>query len=280
MDNEEKIKPDSRTMFPHMMQTTRLLILDHDVFRYHSFELFRYILRQPGMLKECDPKILSLVLNQQTLSDQIYRYERGCPNLNPYDCFPKYRGTMHTQEYEKRLVANLPNLKVIPTDIARKFNVIFDRHTITGHVLRYNDDQFELPFDDAIRTHRSDNILNLNAALELIMTNRINAVMVCSSDLAVILAAKLTQRGITWPMSFIIGSYGYNMGQDGQLRLVAQMFAYEQHYKHEFGMYEPFTGLMLQHKEEMVHERTTDSVQRDSGRVSENLQDESDTGDS
>ena len=239
MDNRPPV--DSHTLFPQMMQSTRLLVIDYDVFRYTSFDLFRYLLTDRQLFGTCDPMMRRLVLHQ-TFPHQVYRYERGCPYFNPYEAFSDHSG-MKLLEYEQALTNHFPSLKTTPTELCDRFGVVFDRHTITGYILRYSRDRFELPFDTMVKTYRGNSILDLRMACAIIQKHQINAVMLSSVDLAILLAAKLQDGGITTPITFIIGSYQYNMDYNGMLRLVPEMVAYEQKYKHEFGMYEPFTNL-------------------------------------
>lgn len=240
MDNQ--FIGDSHTRYPQMMQNTRLLIIDYDTFRYTSFDLFRYLLTDRQMFETCDPKMRSLVLHQD-FPRQVCRYERGCPHFSPYECFAGH-ADITLDEYEERLCAQLPKLKTTPTDLCDRFGVVFERHTITGYLLRYTEDTFKLPFDRLVTTYRSHRILDLNKACDIVKKHQINAVMVSSVDLAVVLTAKLQSAGVTSPMSFVIGSYAYNMEPGtGMLRLVPEMLAYEQKFRHEYGMYEPFTNL-------------------------------------
>ena len=240
---------DSHTLFPTMMQATRLLILDYDVTRYHSFDLFRHLLREEEMFMHCDPVILNLI-HKKPIGEQILQYVKHNPNINPYDNFSSTKDQVKITEFENRLTRQMSELLVTPTDIGERLGMVFNRPNITGYTLRYKSDPYIPADDNLVKTYTSDHILDLRMALAIIEHHSINAVMLSSVDLALFLSQKLISAGMISPMSFMIADYFYNHDPDTKLlRNVPYLYQYEQLYKFEYGVYDPYTGLNMQRKE-------------------------------
>ena len=84
-------------------------------------------------------------------------------------------------------------------------------------------------------------------ALAIIEKHNINAIMLSSMDLAILIAEKLALAGITRSITFIVGNYFYNYEPDtGMLRNALLLYRLERKYKHEFGVFDPYTGLDAQ----------------------------------
>lgn len=240
---------DSHTLFPTMMQATRLLILDYDVTRYHSFDLFRHLLRDEKMFMQCDPAILNLIY-KKPIDEQILQYVRHNQNINPYDNFMSTKNQIKITEFENRLMGHMGNLLVTPTDVGERLGMVFNRPNISGYILRYKSDPYIPAEADLIKTYKSDHILDLRMALAIIEHHSINAIMLSSVDLALFLSQKLVSAGRTSPISFMIADYFYNHDPETKLlRNVPYLYQYEQMYKFEYGVYDPYTGLNMQRKE-------------------------------
>ena len=252
MAGESKKPLDSHTLYPQMMQATKLLILDYDVTRYHSFDLFRYLLLDEEMFKKCYAKYLPLIQSKD-IGEQILFYMRNCPNMSPFDNFKHLKNTVHIQELEDRMNEAFGDERMLstPTDLSSRLGIIFSRSNITGYRLKYAKDPFDPEFNDQVKTFTSDHVLDLRMAVEIVKKFGINAVMVSSIDTAVLLGAILVRQGYTSPISFIVGSYFYNYDeQTGQLNQYRAMNVLEYSYKYEFGVFDPYTGLNTQRKDE------------------------------
>ena len=251
-ENKNQAKVDSHTLYPSMMQMTRLLILDYDVTRYHSFDLFRYLLTDREMFFQCDQHLLEIA-KRQGLAEQIIFYMRHCSNINPYDNFKGYKNTMKIDGLESKLnqLLSEDKLKTTQTNVAQQLRVIFDRPGITGYMLKYTEDKSTTDFDDKVKIYRSKNILDLRMALAIIQKHGINAIMVSSVDVAILVAEHLIKLDITYPITFIIGTYYYNYNPDtGIMNKIDLMNVLEFKYKHEFGLFDPYSGINFTRKED------------------------------
>lgn len=250
---EELKKPlDSHTLYPQMMQATKLLILDYDVTRYHSFDLFRYLLLDEEMFRKCHAKYLPMIQSKD-IGEQILFYMRNCPNVSPFDNFKHLKDTIQLQEFEDRLNAAFGDERMLasPTDVSSRLGIIFSKSNITGYRLKYAKDPYNPEFHDQVKTFTSDHVMDLRMAVEIIKKFGINAVMVSSIDLAVLLGAVLANHGWTSPITFIVGSYFYNYDMEtGQLKHYREMNILEYSYKHEFGIFDPYTGLNSRRKDD------------------------------
>lgn len=254
MDTKGTPKLDSHTLFPTMMQATRLLILDYDVTRYHSFDLFRHLLRDRDMFMHCDPELLKMVQSPD-VGKQILHYVRNNPNINPYDNFTLTKDQIKISEFESRLNNSMDEMLITPTDIGVRLGIVFNRPNITGYALRYKTDKYEPVNISLVKTYLSDHILDLRMALAIIEHHSINAVMLSSVDLALFLSQKLVSAGRTSPMSFMIADYFYNHDPETRLlRNVPYLYQYEQLYKFEYGVFDPYTGLNINRKGETNNE--------------------------
>lgn len=250
----KKLEYPSRELFPTMMQNTKLLILDYDVTRYHSFDMFRYTLMDKSWFHRCDPAIRDAFVHDRTIEKQVLRYMRTCSHINPFENFspedPTYRTTAELEDHMNEVFEDKLMLTT-PTDIASRLGIIFSRQSIDGYWLKYKKDPHQLPYQDDLTIYTSDHVLDLRMALAIIEQHQINAIMLSSVDLAIILCVKLEQYKIKRPISFIIGTYFYNYEPDtGIMKRLQEMNAIEYNRKHEFGIFNPFSGLEENRKEE------------------------------
>lgn len=250
-------------LFPDMMKATRLLIIDHDICRYHSFDLLRYQLYLDAMdrsgvgmkhFTSIKPEYQYLLNAKTELASLVYFAQRQVHQFNVYDCFDYDLGVHGNTGYGIKLrdMMQDPAAKITPTDVNSRFGIIFDRKNITGFILRYPDDQNKPEYFDKLTPYTDPNLLDLNAAVEIILKHQINAVMICTAELAVRLAATLYKSGYTKPISFIIGRYAYNFFcENGKMvypLFNKEMGVLEANLKHEFGYFDPFTGLTYRAK--------------------------------
>lgn len=245
MSDEKKKLVDSHTLFPEMMQGTKLLILDYDITRYHSFDLFRFLLLDKKMFCSCDQKFLPFV-KMKDIGEQVFFYMRKNSNINPYDNFELTRDQYKITEYENRLngFLNHPKMKMTPTDLDKRLSVLFERNNVTGFLLKYEKDPHIAGFSEYVKTYTSNHILDLRMALAIITKEQINSMILSSVDVAVLIAEALVKAKITHPITFMICSYYYNYDPNTNLmRHLKMMNILEYQYKHEFGLINPFTGL-------------------------------------
>ena len=251
-----ELKNPTQELFPSMMQNTRLLILDYDVTRYHSFDMFRYMLMDRTWFDRCDPSFRDPFVQDRTVEKQVLRYMRTCSHINPFDNFKdvdnskNYHRVLEMEDKMNEIFSE-KLLLTTETDIAARLGIIFERKSITGYWLKYKNDPHQLPFQNELTVYTTNHVLDLRMALAIISQCQINSIILSSVDLAVILCVMMEEHGIKWPISFIIGTYFYNYDpKTGVMNRLQEMNALEYNRKHEFGIFNPFSGLEQQRKEE------------------------------
>lgn len=236
-------------LYPSMMQGTKLLILDYDVTRYHSFDFFSYLLTIKENFMSCDPRFLCGFLKATTKEEKVLYYMRECPYFNPYDNFTNLRDKISRSDMEANLNGCLADLKVTPTDLDERLEVFFQKQSVSGYLLKYTKDPHLPSYSDRLTVYTSDNILDLRMATAIIEKHNINAVMISSVDLAILLAERMLKYNIQRPVSFIIGAYLYNYDSENRvMRQLNMMNRLEYSQKHEFGIFDPYTGLNFMRK--------------------------------
>lgn len=245
-----------------MMKKTKLLILNHDVVRYHSFDLLRYQLfrdTQTGQFEHFASILpeYQLFLHAKTdVAEQVKFMQKHVKCFNVYECFSDPMGVTNVAAYTEKIQEMLqaPYGNYTRTDIASTFQIVFERKDIEGYVLQYTHETCKPNwYHDFVTVYEDPFLLNLDAATDIIVENNINAVMLCSSELALRLASRLIERGYHNAMTFLIGRYGYNFQFDdaGTWTLPifnAELGLLEINYHYEIGYFDPYTGLTRQNK--------------------------------
>lgn len=248
----QKTRP-SVDLFPQMMSSTRMLIVDYDVTRMHSFDIFRMLLLDDKLVYNLVPQ-LQPILTAESLEEQLGFYIRFADSLSPYDNFTNVKDVLNLSEYEDIIpdLINSPMIKETPTDIMDQFGIIFSRNNITGYILRYESDHTEIPWIDRVKSFTSKHILDMRMASAIVEQYRINAVMCCSIESAILLCKRLESIKYTEPITFIIGRYAYNFDPEHPklMRLGLAMYYYTMNYKYEFGMFSPYATLQLPNRRE------------------------------
>jgi hypothetical protein len=248
MGEENRIENPTQTLFPQMMQATKLLILDYDVTRYHSFDLFRYLLLDRELFMKCDPKFIPMIKETDPYI-QIKQYMKLAPSINPYDNFTHLSGKLKIVDMEDRIntVISDEAMHYTYTDLYHNLGIAFDRNGINGYILKYKNDPHTVPWEDNVKVYTTDYIFDFAMTIAIIKKHRINAIMVSSVDAAVILCEKLEKEKYYDSITFMIGNYPYNYtstpnDQDlNRLKQLDYLRWFEQNRKHEFGLFDPFS---------------------------------------
>ena len=247
--------------YPQIMKKTKLLILNHDVVRYHSFDLLRYQLfrdtqtRQFQHFSSILPEYRLFLHAKADIAEQVKFMQKQVKYFNVYECFSDSMGIDNVVAYTEKIqeMFQAPYGNYTRTDIASTFQIVFDRNDIEGYLLQYTNETCRPNWHNLVTVYEDPFLLNLDAATDIIVENNINAVMLCSSELALRLAYRLIERGYHNPMTILIGRYGYNFLFDnaGNWTLPifnAQLGLLEINYHYEIGYFDPYTGLTRQNK--------------------------------
>ena len=267
--------------YPELMKDTRMLIVNYDVLRYHSFDLLRYTLFKLALhdvesFGRLRLSYIPIVDESWSLEEKIvymkrmFRYEnifKGFVDVGPNGDDMK--------EYEERIEMMFEDPKAIalPTELALDLYPMIDRKDMTVYLLMYPGDIVKPSFYDGCTVYESSNILDMEMAVAIILKHNINAVMVNSNRAAIRIAERLHEEKHNDPMTFIVGDYGYNYEfVEGKRYLPTdrvKMGMLELGRNYEFGTFDPFTRLtravrssnedrMAKLKEETPDERKSD----------------------
>lgn len=237
-------------MFPDMMKATKLLIINHDVTRYHSFDLLRYTLfSRKDLFITLKPEYQRLIVPHTELAEQVQFMRTKVPVFNVFDMFNTETGVHTLGEYAEKMRAMIAagQSVITPTDVSDRFDVVFDKPNITGFLLQYRGEKNRPSCYDKLTVYEDTNILDLEMAAKIIRKHMINAVMISSNEMAVRLVTKLLESGYTQPITFMIARYAYNFHTNKNMCVVptynSEMGFFELRCRHEFGFFDPFSGL-------------------------------------
>lgn len=246
----------TQELFPSMLRNTKLLIIDYDVTRYHSFDFFRYLMYNKEWFLRCQPDFRQEFVLLRNPLKQILMFRKQCPYINPFEMFTDHDQYQKVQQMEDWMNEHFADNLLIttPTDVAARFGTALDRNDISGFILKYTNDTYTAPFGERVKVYTSDHVLDLRMAIAVIQKHGINAVMLSSVELAILLATKLIAGGYTTPVSFIIGNYFYNYDPDsGVMKHMPELNVLEYQHKYEFGVFDPFTGIEEMRKENLLN---------------------------
>lgn len=235
-----------------------ILIHNHNVLRYHSFDLIRYQIYL-DTLDDNDGKahFMSLdpayrMLLEPLKPETIHFMQAHVKEANIYDCFGISMGIQTMDQYEDRL-ANMFGSKLAkytPTDLFDRFDLVFKRDGFTGVVVQYeNDDSLpEWTSLSSVQVIRKRHLHDFDWLARLIISKEINCIFMAGLEPAIHLMVELHKNNIRWRTTFLIGRYAYNFihdeaGRPIMPRYTSDFLAMEKQYGDELGFFDPFTGL-------------------------------------
>ena len=236
--------PSQDPAFDRMVNTARILIIDHDINRYHSFELYSYLLtKREYFFNSIDKPFLIDFINQSTLNKKVTYYISKSPHLNPYHHFNGYENVTDT-EYEDGLKSAMSELHVIPTDISDRLSPLLYNESVEGYLLKYSFDNHKSSYEDQVKVFKSEHILDGTFATEIIRKFKINTVFVSSIDLAILISLRLYQLEYKDSITFYVGIYRYNYDPETKsMKHTSAVAGLEYAVKHSFMSIDPFTSL-------------------------------------
>lgn len=229
-----------------------MLVIDHDMTRFHSYELFSYLINDFEYFKQVDYQFLNGLMRRPDQQHRVLYYMRNAPTLDPFDLFSGTIKKGDLDHYEDVLNQNFDNLiRMIPTDLSFRLGSFFRNRTVTGYMLRYKKDTYPIDYEEDLKkVYRSDRILDLAMAAAIIREHNINSIMICSSELMIALIYYLYEAGYYAPINFFVASYRYNYDERGFFKNLDYMNKFQFGMKHEFNLIDPFTSLTAMRKEE------------------------------
>ena len=279
-----------QTLWPSMIQHTRLLLIDYDITQYDSLNLLRWQLMRDGGDRDREhfmsmrPEYRTILNPHLPIIDMVNFMRTKVFDFNIYHMFEKpLKGDderiTDLSDYEAKLTAmfSYPKAKIIQTDLAVRLGSVFHREDTTGFLLRYKNNPLKPPIASEMTVIEWDTILDVNKICDLIIENNINAVMLSSVAFSADIAIELVARKYFKSISWIIGQYAYNfyLGEGIEQFLPKNnqlMGKLELHLKYEYGYIDTFPNYtnqlrleLREHRQEEVIHGSHDSVQFSEG---------------
>ena len=253
MDNSGLIIKDPNEL---IQRQSRLLIIDFDVTRYHSYDLFRYLLLDRHFFDDMDDQWLTMLSTIHDGMEQLDYYRSNCSNINPFENFKSYQNSGMTitelDQYINAMLSN-PNAKAIDTELSKNLYTVFYRPGISMAWMHYKNDKHKPDFADGNIKFEDvpvDNIFDPDPIVEYIITNQINALLLSSVDYATILSVKLIGRNYKSPMTLMICNYRYNFIEfdfhGHPMRIIKHadiLSQLEAGFQYEIGTIDPYSNL-------------------------------------
>lgn len=248
-------------------RTARILIVDYDVLRYHSFDMFRWLIRDPNYFIRVKDKdfLKSFASVGRNVMDQVDLYRSTCPSISPFEMLEHVPITDQERlmKFLDRMFTD-PKAKTTHTDMSVQLGSILNNAQIALHVRRHTHDTTEhillnTPARTPIQISHSDNLLDPHEIVSYIKDNGINMLICSSIEMITAIGVLLIEQGYTEPMTMMFGSYFYNytnvdvpdesrtvmkhLNKIPILKTFTVCNELESQYQYEFGIFDPFTGI-------------------------------------
>lgn len=236
---------------------TKLMILDFNVMRYHSFDLFRYLLLDHEYFIHIDPSMVPMVKDQLPIAELIDFYRNNSLTLNPFDQFTHTADRISAVELDYHTRRMCADSKAIITETQLGYNLypVICANSVDTTYVHYRDDPFTPEFVNYsnVKVIGVDQIFHPPGIAKYIMENTINAIMIGSVDLAILIAKELIVNQYHEPITIMVCNYRYNF-QDQPIPMLdnktirvmnhsAEIVYLTDRYQYEFCAIDPYTGL-------------------------------------
>ena len=252
--------PENPTLayFPQMLQTSVILIVDHNITRFHMYDLFKRILLEKDefirILKKRPEVEDFIMLKGDTLGKLRWAYTMFTPDFVS-DVF----GTR--EHYIDLLRKYLPDerMQCTPTALTNGIENIFGNRHICGAILRQigdkrpNEEDGSFSSAPNFKTFLTNNIIDAKSLIEFVNKNGFNAVMVDSVQLAATMSYETT--GVT----YLISTYRFNFDNEGTLMGKEHLTLAELNNKNEYGIFNPFNFTVPSKHDEKEEEKDGNS---------------------
>ena len=249
---EELKTPENPTLeyFPQMLQTSKVLVIDHNITRFHTYDVFSLMLLDPMyqdiLHSQCPTEIIdflkTVTSNDDPMAGVKWAYENFTPEFlkKVFVNRETYLGIMKRYLSDERIHCT-------PTTATYGLENIFGNNHICGAVLRQIGDKRPTESSDFIntgtfKTFLTDNILDVGTLTKFINKNGFNAVLTDSVQMAATMAYET--KGVT----YIIGTYRFNFDDKGRFMGTEHLTLSELSNKNEFAVFYPYN--IKTHKED------------------------------
>lgn len=229
----------TQEFYPQMLQVGSVLIIDHNITRYHTYDLFKVMLLDKQhfvrILKK-RPEVEEFIrMKNDTMAKLRWAYTSFTPSFMQ-DVFGDQNN------YKKLFNQYLSNehIQCTPTVMTAGIDTIFENRNICGAYLRQKGDKrpsfdngdFKSPRHFAM--YLTPDIFDVESLINFVNANSFNAVMVDSIQVAATMAYQT--KGVT----YIIGTYRWNFDEAGEFMGKEHLNLTELSNKNEFGVFYPY----------------------------------------
>ena len=233
---------------------TKLLILDYDVSRFHSFDLFRYLMLDHSYFIGVDPKYLEMVSNHKPIAEQVDFYRSTCSSINPFDYFIHTADKIHTSELDRQmnLMFQNPRAAITGTDLSQTLYQVICSSTLDVHWIHYQNDPYvpEFSIGTSIIIGTVNEMFKPREIASYIAKNGINSLIVSSIEFAILIIGELLHREYYNPMTILVCKYNYNYQEFDfkgapmkALKCSNQIFGLQNKLQYEFGVLDTYTSI-------------------------------------
>lgn len=249
---EELKTPENPTLeyFPQMLQTSKVLVIDHNITRFHTYDVFSLMLLDPMyqdiLHSQCPNEIIDFLKTVTQNDDPMAGVKWAYKNFTP-EFLKKVFVNRETYLDIMKMYLSDERIHCTPTTATYGLENIFGNNHICGAVLRQIGDKRRTETSDFVntgtfKTFLTDNILDVGTLTKFINKNGFNAVLVDSVQMAATMAYET--KGVT----YIIGTYRFNFDDKGRFMGTEHLTLSELSNKNEFAVFYPYN--IKTHKED------------------------------
>lgn len=232
-----------------MTRDTNLLIIDHNTFRYHTYDLIAHLL----MDKELAPKLFSSFKDDFKIFPQLETiWEKVAlikSFMKSYDISDVFSTFEDDKDYPNRYLKSLElmlhdemesgKVNITETDLYGRLVAPLEKPSISIYVLRHKYETYDMHLPLKTRYFTCSNLFDVRMLSKFIKDKDINAVLLDNAEIAARLSI------YTENTTFIFGNYRYNYLPDkdpnlGLFRGIEVLAASERQKHNEFGTFDPF----------------------------------------
>ena len=193
-----------------------LLLIDYDLTRFHSFDLFRWCLLDHDLFQHAMPELKKIVQLPE-VADQVNFYRLNCVSFNPLDHFTTYKDQPGNDHAFLTQVLNQmyghPMERITTTDLDYRMDAVFANRNLHVTLLKMKNDSHYPRFLDFVKNVdvvEWDSLFCPHDLAQYTIEHGINAVMCGSAELLLPYLVLLTSMNYRKPMQVFIGKYAYN----------------------------------------------------------------------
>ena len=223
---------------------TNLLIIDHNTFRYHTYDMLSILLMAKRdiapMTKEWFHKFFELEPCERTrflevnLANLDFSEVFNCMDPDPGAYVKNFRNFLACENSDE-----VSKKHITMTQLWGNLSPALERNDINIFVLRDSNESYDMRLPSKARFFKTEKLWSMNVIRQLMRDFDINAVILDSIEIAAALSAR------TVDTTYMFGSYRYNYTVDKKTsttiyRRFDLLVQSENKNHNEFGVFDPF----------------------------------------